>query len=528
MSTRSISRRWRPIVALVAGLAIVLSGLVGAVTSAHPAAGDVTTNDDALQARVRSELGVFTNWLATNHVKGYIGEVGWPNNSDTTQWNALAQKWYADAAAAGLMVTQWSAGEWWYHYKLSTYVSADPTQPGPVSIAQSPAAVIESQANPDVRGIADSGGEFGGPLSIAPTSTYSNANPGANEHQYHFDTQGTFDYLASRGITLVRIPIMWERLQPTLGGPLDPNYLQLVTDAVNRVQAAGMRAFIEPMNFAAYWLYDGTQGVRQSIGSPAVPISYFADFWQKVSAAFKNNSGLTGYELMNEPTDMSGSNPAHLWEQASQSALSAIRNNGDNKLVLVPGYNWSGAQSWAYTHPTSWIVDPANNFRYEAHHYWDRDNSGSFQYTYAQEVQDAQSRGYTASATTTSTTAAPTTTTTVPQTTTTTAPSASPSTPTDTDPPTAPGSPTATSLRGRISVRWQASTDTGGSGIGGYSIYRATSDTGPFTLVDSVGRSARSWTDRCGAGVGYSYYVVAFDKAGNVSPPSATVSAVAH
>jgi hypothetical protein len=114
-------------------------------------------------------------------------------------------------------------------------------------------------------------------------------------------------------------------------------------------------------------------------------------------------------------TQASGLTAAQTWEKGSQAAVSAIRGRGDTKQILVPGYNWSGAQRWSSTHPTKWIVDSANNFRYEAHHYWDRDNSGQYKNTYAAEVLDAVNRGYgTTSESTTTTTAAPTTTTTQP------------------------------------------------------------------------------------------------------------------
>jgi hypothetical protein len=64
----------------------------------------------------------------------------------------------------------------------------------------------------------------------------------------------------------------------------------------------------------------------------------------------------------------------------------------------VPGYNWSGAQQWTSQHPAAWIVDPAGNHRYEAHHYWDGDNSGAYAATYDAELAAAVGAGYTAPA----------------------------------------------------------------------------------------------------------------------------------
>jgi hypothetical protein len=376
------------------------AALLGAalVTPASPAAGAATDNTDALQARVRAELGVFTGWLQANGAQGYIGEVGWPNNADTASWNALATKWYADAAAAGLWTTAWSAGEWWgCAYKLSVYAwSTCSTMDGSLSTARSQAAVVEAQAGADRRGLNMSGGEFGTPGPLEATSAFSNANPGTYNSAYHFDTQASFSYVASRGVSLVRLPVRWERVQPTLGGALNPAEVSRITDAVARAGAAGLRVILDIHNYGAYWLSNGTQGVRRPIGSAEVTVDHFASLWANLSTAFKANAGVAGYGLMNEPVGMAGPGA---WEQASQAAVTAIRHNGDSKLVLVPGYNWSGAQQWTSQHPKAWITD--TNIRYEAHHYWDRDSSGAYLNSYAAEVADAQGRGYTASPSTT-------------------------------------------------------------------------------------------------------------------------------
>ncbi|HEX7277225.1 MAG TPA: cellulase family glycosylhydrolase [Acidimicrobiales bacterium] len=375
----------------MAGAAAALLAAGMAMAPASPAAGAATDNADALQARVRAELGVFTGWLQANGAQGYIGEVGWPNNADTAAWNALATKWYADASAAGLWTTAWSAGEWWgCGYKLSVYVwSTCSTMDGSLSVARSQASVIEAQAGADRRGLNMSGGDFGTPGPLDATSAFSNANPGTYNSAYHFDTQQSFSYVASRGINLVRLPVRWERVQPTLGGALNAAEVQRISDAVARASAAGMRVIIDIHNYGAYWLSNGTQGVRHPIGSAEVTVTHFASLWRNLSTAFKANAGVAGYGLMNEPVGMAG--PV-AWEQASQAAVTAIRQNADPKLVLVPGYNWSGAQQWTSQHPRAWITDA--NVRYEAHHYWDRDNSGAYLNTYAAEVANAQARGY--------------------------------------------------------------------------------------------------------------------------------------
>jgi hypothetical protein len=340
--------------------------------------------DDALVRRVRAELKVFTDWLGANGVRGYIGEAGWPDD-EPAKWNALANRWYADADGAGLWVTAWATGEWWgTSYRLAPY--EDRIAGGGVDSANTQAPVLDAHSGAG-RGVSDAGGEFGTPGPLESPAVFSNANPGAYDTMYHYDTQATFDFLAANGVRLVRIPFRWERVQRTPGAALDAAEVQRLQDAVARARTAGLTPVVDMHNYGAYWLSDGSRGVRYGIGSSAVPVTAFADVWGRLSAVL---GGRALYGLMNEPVEMPGG--AATWEQASKAAVAAIRANGDGTTVLVGGYEWSGAQRWSSVHPRAWIADA--NIRYEAHHYWDRDSSGTYAHSYADEVADAASRGY--------------------------------------------------------------------------------------------------------------------------------------
>lgn len=388
-----------------AGVVLLATAIVAAAMFFSPKGtpeADADLPCDALCTRVRAELKVFTDWLAANGATGYIGEVGWPGTTDSTSWNNLAEIWYRDADAANLWVTGWAAGEWWPNsYALNVYVNSV-SEGSALDTARPQSTVVE--AHPATasyrRGVNLNGGEFGAPGWSATTSSFSNANPGTYGTAWHYDTQGTFDYLARRGIKVVRLPFRWERIQPTLGGALDTNELQRLKDAAARANQAGIQVIPTVFNYGGYMLYDGTQGVRRTIGTSYVTNAHYADLWSRLSGAFKSNTAVAGYDLMNEPASMtaaSGLTAAQTWEKASQAAVDAIRATGDTKLILVPGYSWSGTQVWAKTHPKAWITDSARNIRYEAHHYWDRDNSGAYKYSYADEVANAESRGYTTS-----------------------------------------------------------------------------------------------------------------------------------
>lgn len=379
-----MSRAHRLITALVLSVLLVL----GAVPAAHAA------EPDALERRVGGELTVFTDWLARNGAQGYIGEVGWPDDArgEGDEWNAVADRWYRQADAAGLGVTAWAAGEWWgTGYPMAAYEDRVPG--GGVDSADSQAAVLEAFAGGagGLRGVNVAGGEFGAP-NVDPTSSFSNRNPGAYDRAYHYDTDGTFRFLAQRGVRVVRIPFRWERLQPTLGQSLNQTEVQRLKAVVARARKAGLGVVLDMHNYGSYYLHDGRTGVRRAIGSAQVTHAHFSDVWWRLSVHFADDPGVVAYGLMNEPVAMpslAGRPPAENWETASNWAIGAIRGRGDRKLVMVAGYDWSSTVRWTKNHPDAWVRDPAANHRYEAHHYFDRDGSGTYVRSHRDELAHA-------------------------------------------------------------------------------------------------------------------------------------------
>ena len=85
--------------------------------------------------------------------------------------------------------------------------------------------------------------------------------------------------------------------------------------------------------------------------------------------------------------------------------------------------------------------------------------------------------------------------------------------------PSVPTGLSATAVsQSQINLSWSASTDTGGSGLSGYRIYRGGSQIGTSATT--------SYSDpSLAAGTTYSYRVAAYDVAGNVSAQSSPASA---
>jgi endoglucanase len=189
-------------------------------------------------------------------------------------------------------------------------------------------------------------------------------------------------YYANKGIQVVRLPFRWERMQHSLNGPLDPEELSHMDDFISQASALGMKVIIEPHNYGRYcgsWTVKVIGcGEDKLIGTPkGASIAAFADFWQRLANHYKDNTGVYAFDLMNEPTYTHGEAPS-IWRRAAQAAVNAIRQVDTSHLILVPGSGWSSAQDWLSYNKNLIIKDPANNLMYEAHQYFDKDQSGEY------------------------------------------------------------------------------------------------------------------------------------------------------
>ena len=319
-----------------------------------------------------------------------------------------------------------------------------------------------------------------------------------------FPSGSDLDYLKSKGMTLIRLPIMWEKFQPDLGSPLDSNQVSGLKTFLDAAGARGMKVIVDLHNYARYtqntgWeLYsngsigtpftfpstatstftiqargsvaggvwpnmdfqiDGvtkgsatvnttawapysfsvpitagshtlavaftndavisgqdrnlevlnmavagtgtassftatfeaedvpTKTIGQAIGGPAsaptigssaVPVSSYKDFWTKLAGTLAGHTGLYGYDIMNEPHDMPSPSD---WPTAAQAAVDGIRTVDTTTTIYVEGDGWAGAENWLTTNANLHINDPVNNLVYEAHQYFD-DSSGRYLQTY--------------------------------------------------------------------------------------------------------------------------------------------------
>lgn len=306
------------------------------------------------------------------NANGYCLDVKGGNTSAGTQiqlyWcnGTNAQKWkYNSANKTVVNITSGLCLDTYYGRStngtilLTWYCHGGKNQQWTFTSDAAPTPAVQAPSRPMMKGVNLAGAEFG-----------ERTLPGTFNKEYTYPSQQEVNYFKSKGMNTIRLPFLWERLQPTANGEFNTDELGRLKQTVETITSAGMTVVIDPHNYGRYY--------GNIIGSSTVPNAAFANFWERLAGQFKGNSKVV-FGLMNEPHDM----PTEQWLSAANAAIASIRKTGATNLITVPGNNWTGANSWStpnqYATNASVMInvsDPVNNFAYEVHQYLD-DGSGS-------------------------------------------------------------------------------------------------------------------------------------------------------
>ena len=216
----------------------------------------------------------------------------------------------------------------------------------------------------------------------APTTTLAGSNiaggefnagkqPGSYARDYIYPQAGDLALSRKLGLKAVRIPFLWERLQPVAATALDAAELARLDAAVDAAMAAGLTVVLDVHNYGHY------QGRSVVVADPSR--GPLPDLWKRLAAHYKDRPSIA-FGLMNEPNDIE----VDAWAAAATAALSAIRATGATNVVLVPGTHWDGAHTWFDGPPGHSSADtllPLSNndpnVVFEVHQYFDDNFSGT-------------------------------------------------------------------------------------------------------------------------------------------------------
>ncbi len=203
-------------------------------------------------------------------------------------------------------------------------------------------------------------------VNVAGGEFKSSRIPGRRDKDYTYPRARDFDPFARSGMNTVRVPLLWERIQPVPLGELDERELAAV-DAV--VASLEPRAALIILDIHNYGRFRGTLLTERPELQRALP-----DLWSRLARHYSAQSKV-GFGIMNEPHDIA----APEWADIAKDTLAAIRGAGARNVVLIPGTDWSGAHSWIRSNAAAFskFSDPANNFLFEMHQYLDQNSSGT-------------------------------------------------------------------------------------------------------------------------------------------------------
>jgi endoglucanase len=197
----------------------------------------------------------------------------------------------------------------------------------------------------------------------------NNATPQSAEIGLQYaPTEQEYSYYAGKGMTLIRLPFLWEYLQPWGTSNNTSFYKPYDTELISVIQkanAAGLTVLIDCHNYGRYY--------NQDISTNPTLQAVFANLWQQIATDTKGMN--VYYDLMNEPHDLADNNG---WVTALNGAITAIRGTGATNPIFVEGLEYASAGAWQNNTAPYYnaIKDSANNLVFEAHQYFDSAYSG--------------------------------------------------------------------------------------------------------------------------------------------------------
>jgi endoglucanase len=211
-----------------------------------------------------------------------------------------------------------------------------------------------------LRGVNLSGAEFG-----------EGRLPGVLNKDYVYPGIDDLRFFQKIGVSVVRIPFRWERIQRQPFGPLDPQELAQLQRVVAWGRDMNVCVLLDLHNFGTY------QG--HVLGSTALPVAAFIDVWLRLQREFADKNS-SAFGLMNEPAAL----PVGQWMAIAQETVLALRKSGTENLLVVGSGRWSGAHEWEKPFDGAsssdlfrGFQDPLNRFAIELHQYADSSFAGT-------------------------------------------------------------------------------------------------------------------------------------------------------
>jgi endoglucanase len=183
---------------------------------------------------------------------------------------------------------------------------------------------------------------------------------------YGYPDAAEIDYYAGKGFRLVRIPFLAKRVLSAKHKPTAD--MDVLLKLIDHADHRRMTVVLDMHDY-------GMSRSGKLIGRDAGATLEFAACWAAIAEQIKDKRNVV-LGLMNEPHDQTASE----WLSGANAAISTIRLAGAGQLLLVSGSYWDGAWKWTEedNHTVMLgVIDPLDNYAYEAHQYFDAEGSGN-------------------------------------------------------------------------------------------------------------------------------------------------------
>lgn len=155
----------------------------------------------------------------------------------------------------------------------------------------------------------------------------SGCNPGSSDPTNGGDKQMQH-FVSVDKQNIFRLPVGWEYLVDTPGGPLNQANFKYYDNLVQSCIKLGVHCIIDIHNYARW---NG-----QIIGQGGPSNADFANTWSQLATAYKSDANVI-MGIMNEPHDVQ----VGPWAETVQAAVTAIRNAGaTSQMILLPGQRY--------------------------------------------------------------------------------------------------------------------------------------------------------------------------------------------
>ncbi len=392
-------------VSFAVGAASLIIGAAG--TAAAPVAPAAAT-DDAYTRRIRSRLDAANTRITGWGKKMFIGELGIPHRgpnhvaSEQPLWNNALDR-YLDKLAAipTATATYWQAGRASSDYYATPSPKLDPVVAWGNNAAGTginteypPGPVLTPRMSTRI-GVNLAGFEY-----IMDQDSPEEPSPSYGAEGW-FATDADMAYLEGKGVKLIRLPMMWKRMQPTINGPLDTARLAQLDTILTYARNHGIKVILDNHNYGRYTVNNAIVALTPGTAG------YLSDFWVRMNTWLALDALRKGtifaLDLMNEPVK-AGS--AADWESICNTVVNAVKTaHPTGPPVIAPAWFYCGLESFMQSHTT----DFAPNCDYYGLHFYPNYSpfnapgagrggegglSGNFCATYAEELSDAVANGF--------------------------------------------------------------------------------------------------------------------------------------